>query len=173
MPVVRLGALLVAISAIAWSGCGAGDESAGPEATHPVEIADQEDAVCGMLVGEQSAPRAQLIHRDGERAFFCSIGDLLVQLSSPSPHGATRAVFVEVMQPDEDPLQSHTAAHAWRRADEATYVVGVDRPNIMGAPVLVYASVDEARLVASRHVGSRVVDLQELKQWWAARQAGR
>ncbi|MDP6207588.1 MAG: nitrous oxide reductase accessory protein NosL, partial [Roseibacillus sp.] len=72
----------------------------GPEA-----ISNQEDAVCGMLVREQSAPRAQVIHRDGTRAFFCSVADLLAYLEAPSPHGAVLRTYLEVMEPDESPAQ--------------------------------------------------------------------
>ncbi len=172
-PLSRFGAPLLLISSLVVSGCGPGDEGIDREAASPIELADQEDAVCGMLVREQSAPRAQVIHRDGERAFFCSVGDLLVHLSAPSPHGSVQVVFVEVLRADDDPQESHTAARPWRRAEEATYVIGIDRPSIMGASVLAYASVEDARLVASRHAGARVVDLAELKQWWRALQADR
>ena len=33
-----------------------------------------ECAACGMIVREQPSPRAQAVHRDGERVYFCSIG---------------------------------------------------------------------------------------------------
>lgn len=169
----RLCALLVVLSCIGWIGCGPDDGEGGRQAAQPIALDDQEDAVCGMLVREQSAPRAQVVHRDGERAYFCSIGDLLVHLSAPSPHGAATDVFVEVLSPEEDPLEAHVGEHPWRRADQVTYVVGVDRPGIMGAPVLAYLDAETARLVASRHPGAEVVDLTTLVRWWNGLQGGR
>jgi nitrous oxide reductase accessory protein NosL len=152
--------------------CGPRDDG-GAVADAPVAIEDQEDAVCGMLVRDQSAPRAQLVHRDGERAFFCSIGDLLVHLAAPSPHGPARAVFVEAMRADEDPGASHTGPHPWLPAEAAAYVVGVERSGIMGAPVLVYADDAVARRVAAGRPDARVLDFDGLQRWWRERQAAR
>ncbi len=137
-----------------------------------VALADQEDAVCGMLVRGQSAPRGQLVHRDGTRLFFCSLGDLLVHLSAPSPHGEVKAVFVEVMEPDEDPLESHPGPHAWLRAEEVTFVVGVPRRGIMGPPVLSYRDAAAAESAVGERDGVRLLDFAGLRGWWSDRQAG-
>ena len=94
-------AAVIAALAPSITGCGPSDDEAGSVSLAPVEIADQAGAVCGMLVRDQSAPRAQVIHADGERSFLCSIGDLLVYLDAPSPHGDPLEVLVEVMEPDE------------------------------------------------------------------------
>jgi nitrous oxide reductase accessory protein NosL len=169
---VRYGAAWAVVLLLA-SGCGPAADDAPRADDVPIAIADQEDAVCGMLVREQSAPRAQVVHRDGERAFFCSIGDLLVYLDAPSPHGPVRAIFVEVMEPGEDPARHHTGSHPWHEARSATYVVGVERPAIMGEPVLAYASAAEARSVAEAHAGARVLDFEALMDRWRERQAAR
>lgn len=154
-------------------GCGPATDDTPRAEDVPIAIADQEDAVCGMLVREQSAPRAQVVHRDGERAFFCSIGDLLVYLDAPSPHGPVREIFVEVMDAGEDPAKHHTGPHPWHGARSATYVVGVERPAIMGEPVLAYADPAEARRVAEAHAGARVLEFEALLERWRARQATR
>jgi len=135
----------------------------------PQAISNQEGAVCGMLVRDQSAPRAQLLHRDGERAFLCSIGDLLAYLEVPSPHGAPVAIQVEVMDPAEDPLLSHPDPHPWVAAEEAVYVVGVARERIMGRPVMVYRDVADAQRAAAG-ASARMLDFTELKRWWAEEQ---
>jgi copper chaperone NosL len=126
-----------------------------------------------MLVREQSAPRAQVVRSDGSRFFFCSIGDLLVHLAAPSSHGRTSAVFVEVMAPHEDPSQPHVGTHPWVPAEDAVYVVGIERPGIMGQPVLTYADRSDAERVAARHAGAGVLDLTGLRAWWKAREAAR
>lgn len=164
---------VVLCAALLGVACGPEDGRQAVTDDRPVAIADQEDAVCGMLVREQTAPRGQVLHRDGTRAFFCSIGDLLVYLGTPSPHGAARVVFVEVMQPDEDPAARHTGPHPWRVADQVAYVVGVERGGVMGAPVLVYDDVEQARTVAAAHPGARVLDFASLQQWWRDREAAR
>ena len=60
--------------------CEAAEQREAGLAREPEALADQEDAVCGMLVRDQSAPRAQVVHRDGARFFFCSLGDLMTRL---------------------------------------------------------------------------------------------
>lgn len=121
----------------------------------PIDVA--ECAACGMVVREQPAPRAQLVHRDGERAYFCSIGDLVIYLRAPSPHGDPVAIFVEVTPADEahDPTILDTRERPWVPAESATYLVGIDRPNIMGPPVLVYDSEAAADDGVARHGGTK------------------
>ncbi len=173
MKVARIFGPALLILAFALPGCGpAADEEGGNE-PEAVALADQEDAVCGMLVREQSAPRSQVVHGDGSRFFFCSIGDMLVYLAAPSAHGRADAVFVEVMDPQEDPGQPHTGVHPWQRARDAAYIVGVERPGIMGEPVLSYATISDARRVAVAHGDARILDLDGLRDWWAAREAAR
>lgn len=146
--------------------CGASERQAAELAPQPAALADQEDAVCGMLAREQPAPRAQVVHRDGARFFFCSLGDLMVHRSVPSPHGRVVEVFVEVMGPDADPAQSHTGPHPWAAAREALYVVGLERTGVMGRPVFSYADRADAEATASRYPAARVVDFPGLEVWW-------
>jgi nitrous oxide reductase accessory protein NosL len=149
-----------------------GDEQAarGGLPTEALVIDDQEGAVCGMIVSDQSAPRGQVVHRDGHRAFLCSIGDLLAYLDVPSPHGAPEAVLVEVMDPGEDPMETHLGEHPWLPASEAVYVVGIPRRGIMGKPVLVYQSEEEAAQIM---VGTeaRALRFAELEDWWRSLEA--
>lgn len=125
------------------------------------EIGSGECAACGMIVREQPAPRAQIVHRDGERAFFCSIGDMVTYRASPSPHGEVVATHVEVLPADADPATNDTARRPWVEAERAAFVLGVPRRQIMGEPVLVYATTGEAASAATRH-GGRAVDWAEL-----------
>ena len=162
-----------AATALLAIGCGAAEGPGSDVAHAPVALADQEDAVCGMLVREQSAPRGQVAHRDGSTFFFCSIGDLPVYLGAPSPHGRPEAVFVEGMRPDQDPARPHTGAHPWMPAADAVYVVGVDRPGVMGEPVLAYATRADAKAVVADHPGARILDLEGLRAWWNEREAAR
>lgn len=161
-------AAALAIAAVLGA-CTPGSEPSGDGAA-PAPLADQAGAVCGMIVRDQPAPRAQVVHRDGQRAWLCSLGDLLVHLAAPSPHGRPEAVFVEVMAPDADPAARNAGRHPWLPASEASYVVGVSRPGVMGPPVLSYRERTGAERVAARHEGARVLDYDGLQQWWADRQ---
>jgi nitrous oxide reductase accessory protein NosL len=151
--------------------CGGGEDAPVAAEHVALPIADQEDAVCGMLVRDQSAPRGQVLHRDGSRFYFCSVGDLLVHRAAPSPHGRVESGFVEVLDPDEAPGKSHTGEHPWAPIESAAYVVGVKRPGIMGPPVLVYRDTETAVRVASSHPGARALRFDELVEWWNERQA--
>ena len=152
------------------TGCSPEDPSERVGALEPVEITDQEGAVCGMLVRDQAAPRAQVIHRDGERSFVCSIGDLLVYLEAPLPHGAPSKVLVELMDPDEDPGETHSGSHAWIPAEDAVYVVGIERRGIMGPPVLTYRSHEAAQQV-TEGTNARILEFEELERWWRRRES--
>lgn len=129
----------------------------------PIEV--HEGAVCGMIVRDQSAPRAQVLHRDGTRSFVCSIGDLLAYLQAPSPHGAPSSIMVEVMDPSEAPMESHTEPHPWIEAADAIYVVGIPRRGIMGQPVLVYGDAASAAIVLNGTSGE-ALSFAELERWW-------
>jgi nitrous oxide reductase accessory protein NosL len=151
--------------------CGSADDGRDAPDLRAAPIAEQEGAVCGMLVRDQSAPRGQVVHRDGSRFFFCSVGDLLVHRSAPSPHGRVEATFVEVMDPAEDPGLPHTGEHAWSPAENVTYVIGVERQGIMGPPVLVYRDPETAARVVEAHPGASAIGFDELVAWWNEDQA--
>jgi nitrous oxide reductase accessory protein NosL len=158
----RLLAIAMVVAAV---GCGKGDSSAGgATSTEPLPLArEHECAACGMIVVDQSAPRAQLVHRDGTRQRFCSIGDLLAYLDAPSPHGAVVAIYVELQDPAADPREFSVAPRPWSAAERAFYVVGIDKPRVMGEPVMVYASEAEARAVAERY-GGRAIDWDAVRE---------
>jgi nitrous oxide reductase accessory protein NosL len=148
-------------------GCSSGEREAHDVGSQgATSLAGAEGAVCGMVVSEQPAPRAQVLHRDGTRLFFCGIGDLLVHLDAPSPHGAALEIYVEVMEVDEDPRDVHFGPHEWMRAQEATYRIGDGRPPlIMGAPVMVYRDPESAERAVS-HGETTVLDFDALMAWW-------
>ncbi len=135
-----------------------GEESSGAEA-EPIALA--ECTACGMVVREQPAPRGQVVHRDGTREFFCAMSDLLYYIETPSPHGRITDVFVEVLPEETDPLESDSREQPWVRAEDARYIVGVERTGIMGPPVLAYLpEVDVEALAAD--FGGEVVEWEEL-----------
>jgi copper chaperone NosL len=164
---LRAGCVIAAVFLTSIA-CDAVEKDLGAVVHEHESLSDQECGVCGMSVGMQPAPRAQVLHRDGTRLLFCSIGDWQVHLSAPSPHGKVMASFVEVIEPGEDPMILDTREHSWIPAQEATYVVGVPRSGIMGKPVLAYRAPAEAESVSASHRGAEVMDHEKLKSWWGA-----
>ena len=142
-------------------GC-AKNGDAGEAAATAHAIADHECAACGMVVREQNSPRGQLVHRDGTREFFCSVSDMLTYMEAPSPHGKVTSVFVESLAPQSAPAEFDISTRPWVPAEEASYVLGVDRPRVMGTPILVYEKTDDAKEVAGANSGT-VVDWDKLK----------
>ncbi len=98
-----------------------------------------------MTVSEQPAPRAQVAHRRGAPVFFCSLGDLRAYLQTPTPRGEPTASWVEVLEDDFEPAAMSTAVRPWLPAGQATYVVGIDRPGVMGPAALSFESMAVAK----------------------------
>lgn len=144
--VARAMLLLVAAgTALALGGCGKDATTAEAAILAPEPIATATCAACGMVVGEQPAPRGQVIYRDGHHAHACSISDLLLVSQTPSPHGAVVAVFVEAQDAAGDPIPAATEAQPQHAAEGLTYVRGAKRRGIMGTPVLAFRDGDRAR----------------------------
>lgn len=132
------------------------------KASSPRDISTQECAACGMVVREQPAPRGQLVHSDGSRAFFCSLGDMAQYMAAPSPHGGPETVFVEVLDPALPPSETASDARPWLDASRAFYVLGVPRSGIMGPPVLAYPTHTGASAIAEES-GGYVADFSTMR----------
>jgi nitrous oxide reductase accessory protein NosL len=159
-------ALNLALSLVALAlavACGAGNQEQDAKLHRHVAIEDQECEVCGMSVAMQPAPRAQAVHRDGTRFFFCSIADWSMHVGAPSPHGRVVASFVEVVEAAGESAQPDTAPHAWVPAQDASYVLGIDRPGVMGEPVFTHRDAGAAESAWRDHPEARIVDLATLQ----------
>lgn len=123
----------------------------------PQALEGQECAVCGMTVRDQPSPRGQVLHKDGTHLHFCSLGDLRAHLEAPSPHGRVLGTWVEALPADYDPGAHDTALQPVIPAERASYVVGFERPRVMGRPTLAFEDPTAAAAAAQR-VGGHVVD---------------
>lgn len=159
----RFTALAVLVAAVAvLLGCQQASGATADDRAEPQALDGHECAACAMIVDEQPSPRGQLVHRDGTRAHFCSIADMITYLEAPSPHGPATHVFVEAMPADaEDRLARDTSTRPWTTAKGAAFVTGFERERIMGTPYLTYASSADARRAADE-LGARVVGWDEL-----------
>ncbi len=110
-------------------------------------------AICGMYVSNQAAPRAQILHRNGERAFFCSIGDMLTYNQIPSPHGKAEKIWVEAVAKEMNPAMNSTDISPWVDHMDAHYVTGINRKMVMGYPVLALQSRADSEHLQQSHGG--------------------
>jgi nitrous oxide reductase accessory protein NosL len=156
---------IVALALVMAAGCSKKETAEGVESAEAAELeSHHECAACGMVVAEQSAARAQAVHRDGTRQYFCSIGDMLAYLDTPSPHGKIVATYVETMDPSADPTALSLVPRPWKAADQAAYVTGLKK-RVMGKPVMVYDTEAQAQAVAEKYGGAVVT-------WTALKAAG-
>ena len=129
--------------------CGSSEESSAEHDFTWAHFDGHECAACGMIVREQPAPRGQIIYTDGERMYFCSVADMITFMQAPSPHGSPQAIFVEVNDPQAGaPLAEDPAPGEWAAASSLHYVVDIERPHVMGRPVLAYETEAGAERVA-------------------------
>lgn len=144
---------------------GCSDRAAESTATPtPEEPGTATCALCAMVVREQPAPRAQVLHRDGFRAFLCSVAELPYYVAAPSPHGKPRILWVEALRPEEGASATSTEPHPWIAAETARFVVGGPARPVMGESILVY-DTPEAAATAARECGGRVLDWPALRRY--------
>jgi copper chaperone NosL len=153
--------VVLLFSVLSLAACGGEERASAGASAHAEPIAEHECGSCGMIVREQPAPRAQVVHRDGTHAWFCSVGDVVAYLGAPSPHGRIEHVWVEVVEADVDLASTDVSEGTWVESTSAHYVLGVARPNVMGTPVLAFASAADAASAASR-LGGRPASWSEV-----------
>lgn len=158
---IRRGALLLAIGATIGATIACNEREVEPVDVRAIAIeGHHECASCGMIIREQPSPRGQLVHRDGTRAFFCSLADLAAYHDMPSPHGRVLGAWVEALPVELDPAAHDVTEQAWIDVNAAHFVVGVAPRRVMGTPALTYESADDASRVAARS-GGRALRWQE------------
>ena len=145
---------------------GCSRESPSPSVDSDLSTRDADVAVCiacGMVVREQPAPRGQVVHRDGTRVFLCSLGDLLRYLDIPSPHGKPQAIYAECLAPNHALEDLDRRSMPWHPVAELSFVIDIDRPGVMGAPVMTYQTREAAERAAITFHGEAVsfTQLQE------------
>jgi nitrous oxide reductase accessory protein NosL len=134
----------------------------------PEAIATSECDVCGMLVGEQPAPRGQLVYRDGTHAFTCSLQGLHSMVTTPDPRGQPVKVYVEDLGSGFDWTHSPTEPFPWVEAQDAFFVAGSRRDLVMGLPLLSYAQMNAAQHAADQldsqpHSWSELIRFNSIK----------
>ena len=166
---MKSGLLAMIAVILSVAGCRGDVAAASHDTVGPSPIGHAECGSCSMVVGEQPAPRGQLVHRDGTREHFCSIDDMMQYLRAPSRHGEAVEIYVEAVEPGLDPATTPVDELPWMRAESAHFVTGVKRNGIMGPPVLTYEHAADAESAATRHKG-HVRTWQQLRSEGAPQQ---
>lgn len=161
LPRLRLAVALAATLVATSVACSRSSVADGNDTLQPQPIGESECASCGMIVGRQPSPRGQVAHRDGTHSFFCSVADMIVYLSAPSPHGEVLGSWVEAMPVDVDPASESTEDRPWTDAQSAFFVLGDFHRRVMGRPVLAFTTEPDATAVATR-LEAEVVTWSEL-----------
>ena len=157
-------AVLVLSLALAQTGCQPDETSTdNDEPATAINTDVGTCAACGMVMREQPAPRGQVIHRDGTRAFMCSIDDLVQYLDIPSPHGKAAKIYAEVLPDDHSPQDMERAWQPWFEAAEVFFVIGIERVGVMGEPVMTFRTRAAAEKATAKS-GGEVVSFEQLRQ---------
>jgi nitrous oxide reductase accessory protein NosL len=120
-----------------------------------------ECSVCSMIVAEQPSPRAQVIYRDGTRHHLCSLADLSIEIQTPSSNGKPIATYVESLPSNFDPKKNLVIPLPWINANDAVYILGFQRPRVMGTPILSF-SKSNGQIFQSNYSETVSVDWKEL-----------
>ncbi len=142
--------------------CGGSKTSSADQKAQPDGFEGSSCAVCGMVVDEQPPPRGQVRHRDGSHRFTCSLGDLRAYVQAPNPLGDPTDIWVEDLGAGWQPDDSSYGARPWIAASDASYVVGLERPRVMGLPVASFKEPSAAEAM-SKGEGRKVVTWAQLK----------
>ena len=139
-----------------------GSSSADGETMTATDPATDTCAACGMVMREQPAPRGQVVHRDGTRAFLCSIDDLVQYLDIPSPAGKPARVYAEVMPDEHESKDMNPAWQPWFDVAELFFVTGIERGAVMGEPIMTYRTRAAAEKAAEKWDGT-VITFEQLR----------
>ena len=144
----RLATAVATMSVAIGGGCVGGSGESIEAAPEPAEPGTVTCELCAMVVREQPASRAQVVHRDGTRVFLCAVSELPAYVSAPSPHGKPAAVWVEALLLEDGPAPSSADSRPWIAVETAHFVVGGPVRPVMGESVLPYATAEAAASVA-------------------------
>ena len=144
--------------------CGPSEKEANTaEAPTPKNTENGTCVACGMVMREQPAPRGQVVHRDGTRAYLCSIDDLVQYLDIPSPNGKPVKIYAEIMPDAHGRLDMDVAWRPWGEVTDVFFVIGIERGAVMGDPVMTYRT-EQAAGQAAREFGGTIVTFERLRE---------
>jgi copper chaperone NosL len=125
-----------------------------PEPAAPVVPLDvssgQACALDGMLVGYHDGPKAQVLRKNGERAFYCDAREVFGEWLDPVRRRHIVDVWFQTL--DNAPWEAH--ADGWDRAQNLYFVAGSRRMAAMGPTLAPFREAAAARYFVDRYGGS-------------------
>jgi copper chaperone NosL len=120
------------------------------ERADPIAIAaDEACALDGMLLAYHEGPKAQLLRKNGERAFFCDCKEVFAELLDPVRRRQVVGIWFQAL--DDASWQAH--ADGWVRAEELFFVAGSDKMGAMGPTLAPFVSSAKAEDFIKKHGG--------------------
>jgi len=115
-----------------------------------VPIADAEAcALDGMLLAYHEGPKAQLLRKNGERAFFCDCKEIFDELLDPVRRRQVAGIWFQAL--DEAEWEAH--ADGWVRAEALFFVAGSTKMGAMGPTLAPFSVRKNAEGFVREHGG--------------------
>lgn len=141
-----VGALLTA--------CGAKEvERAEPIAIEPAAAC----ALDGMLLAYHEGPKAQLVRKNGERAYFCDSKEVFDELLDPVRRRQVAGLWFQAL--DDAPWEAH--ADGWADAEKLFFVAGSSKMGAMGPTLAPFVARQRAEAFVGEY-GGRIYRFAEI-----------
>jgi copper chaperone NosL len=128
--------------------------------THPVKITRAHAcALDDMTVIDHHGPKAQLVHRDNSRAFFCDAKEVFTELLNPIHRKKVAQVWFQTL--DDNPWQSHP--DGWAEATDLYFVSGSAKRGSMGPTIAPFESRAKAVAFVERY-GGKIYQFADIDQ---------
>ena len=122
-----------------------------PQKLAPVDIDPQHAcAIDGMIIAQHDGPKAQLLRRDGSRAFFCDAKEVFEEALNPRHGKRIAAIWFQTL--DDDPWESHP--DGWTLAGGLYFVAGSAKVGPMGPTLATFKNRANAEDFAATHGGT-------------------
>ncbi|MFT5085753.1 MAG: copper chaperone NosL [Planctomycetota bacterium] len=106
-------------------------------------------ALDGMLLAYHEGPKAQLLRKNGERAFFCDSKEIFGELLDPVRRRQVAGIWFQAL--DDARWEAH--ADGWVRAEVLFFVVGSAKMGAMGPTLAPFSARKKAEVFAREHGG--------------------
>lgn len=121
-----------------------------PAENAPLDIGpDQVCALDGMLVDAHAGPKAQVLRRDGSRAFFCDAKEAFEETLAPWANRRVAGIWFQNL--DRAGWESHP--DGWAAADSLYFVGGSTKIGPMGPTLVPFRERSNAESFVAHHGG--------------------
>jgi copper chaperone NosL len=105
-------------------------------------------ATCGMIVVDQTGPKAEILYDKDKMAAFCSLSDMFIFYLQPDRPINIRAIYAQELSDD-----AKTPA-TWIDGESAYYVYGKEIIGHMGMTLIPFKDESKAKDYAAKNKGN-------------------